>query len=68
MDIILCINKNCSHLYRRELHGFSEYMCTARKGRKVRETDLGSGRLIRVDRLKECPLDNPEKNFPYEQP
>ena len=67
MDILFCINKGCRNLYRRELHGCSEYMCTARKGRKVRETDLGSGRLIQVKHLKECPLENPEKNFRYEK-
>lgn len=67
MDFIHCINKNCPHFYRRELHGFTDYMCSARRGRKVRETDLGSGRLIRVEKLKECPMENPEKHFPYEQ-
>ena len=66
MDFFYCYYKNCPHLYKQVLHGFSEYMCTARKGRKVRETDLGSGRLINVRRLKECPLENLEKNFPYE--
>lgn len=67
MDVFYCLNKNCRCLYRRELHGFSEYICAARKGRKVHETDLGSGRLIQVKHLKEYPLENIEKNFPYEQ-
>lgn len=67
MDFIRCLNKNCPHLYKREMHGFSDYMCCARKGRKVRETDLGSGRLIRVERLKECPLENPKKHFHFDK-
>ena len=67
MDFIHCFNKNCPHFYMREINGFTDYMCTARRGRKVRETDLGSGRLIRVEKLKECPMENPEKHFPYEQ-
>lgn len=55
MDFIRCLNIDCPYLYRRTLHGFTEYMCTARKGKKVREYDLGSGRIIKIARLKACP-------------
>lgn len=65
MNCFDCMNKNCPHLCRRELHGFTDYMCTARKGRKVRKYDLGSGRLIKIDRLRECPLEHPDKHFPF---
>lgn len=52
-----CVNKNCIHFYARTIHGHTDFMCDARKGHKIREYDLGSGRLIKIERLKNCPIE-----------
>lgn len=67
MDWFNCYNKNCPNFYKREIKGLIDYMCTARRGRKVRPLDLGSGRLIQIKNLRECPLDNPEKHFRFDK-
>ena len=61
MDWFTCYNKNCPNFYKREIKGCTDYMCTARRGQKIRPYDLGSGRLIQIKNLKECPLEKPRK-------
>lgn len=61
MDWLHCYNKNCPNFYKRTIKGHTDYMCTARRGKKIRPYDLGSGRLIQIKNLKECPLEKPRK-------
>lgn len=62
MKPFVCVNKHCPHYYVRKIHGFTDYMCSARRGIKIRPYDLGSGRLIKLEKLKECPLEKPRKS------
>lgn len=64
MDFIKCYNKKCKWLYARKIGGFTDYMCTWRRfnalavNRYGEQKILTPGRLIRIEKMKACPLDN----------
>ncbi|MBQ8482830.1 MAG: hypothetical protein IJ504_00835 [Bacteroidales bacterium] len=63
MDFLKCLYKDCPHLYRRKIKRNVDYMCCARKGRKTSRYDLGSGRLINILRLRQCPLEEKQRDY-----
>lgn len=62
MDLIKCTNTQCKWLYARKINGFTDYMCTWRrfnapaKNKYGEEKILTSGRIIRIEKLKTCPM------------
>ena len=57
-----CINEDGPHFYTRTIKGHTDFMCTIRKGQSVNKNyPWKLGRLIKVDRLKCCPLETEQK-------
>ena len=64
MNPTKCINQNCRFFYRRTIKGYTDFMCTVRKGRSVNKNKPWKlGRIIKIDRLSVCPLETNQKEI-----